>query len=108
MTEYFSCCQREYTLELLKKITITAKGDYIRQCRDCLSGNPVLHDVFIGNSSGGIMYEENIADKKTGEPIPFYDKASKVAAMKQAGVHEAGDRIHGHRNEDNLKRRTYI
>lgn len=106
--EKFSCCQREASIEKLKRVTITAKGEYLRYCNDCVNGNTaVLRDVFIGNSAGGVMYEENIADPKTGQPIPFYDKASKLAAMKQAGVREAGDRVHGERVE-HFKRKTYF
>lgn len=107
MVERFNCCGEPFTLDLLKKIVIDAKQQYFRFCKTCVSGNPVIHDVYIGKGSG-VQYEENIADPKTGDPIPFYDKPSKLAAMKQAGVREAGDRIHGARNEEYLKRKTYI
>lgn len=73
-------------------------------CRGCYSTPRGVPDVFIGNGNG-VMYEENIADPKTGKPIPFYDKRSKLAAMKQAGVREAGDRKHGMRNEEMWKYR---
>lgn len=70
------------------------------------SGTP---DVWYGYGSG-IHTEENIADPKTGEPIPFWDKRSKLAAMRKAGVKEAGDRVHGARNEEMLpqKRKKYF
>lgn len=78
-------------------------------CRDCRKGRGSIPDVYYGYGSG-IHTEENIADPKTGEPIPFYDKTSKRAAMRQAGVIEAGDRIHGARNEDMVpqNRKKYI
>jgi hypothetical protein len=65
--------------------------------------------VYFGKEyiNGALNYEENIADPKTGKPIPFYDKQSKAAAMRQAQVQEAGDRKHGARN-DETKRRTYF
>lgn len=70
-------------------------------------------DVWYGYGSG-VHSEENIAYPKghpnEGQPIPFHDKRSKAAAMKIAGVREAGDRIHGARNEDMVpkNRKTYI
>jgi hypothetical protein len=70
-------------------------------------------DVWYGYGSG-THSEENIAypkgHEKAGEPIPFWDKASKRDAMRLAGVKEAGDRIHGSRNEDMTpgKRKTYF
>lgn len=69
-----------------------------------------LIDVWYGYGSGEHS-EENIAypkgHPKEGSPIPFYDKRSKLEAMKIAGVIEAGDKIHGTRNESHLKRRIY-
>ena len=66
-------------------------------------------DVYYGYGSG-THSEENIADPKTGEPIPFWDKSSKRDAMRRAGVREAGDKIHGARNEDMIpqKRKKYF
>ena len=68
-----------------------------------------IPDVYYGYGSGEHT-EENIADPKTGEPIPFRDKASKREAMRRAGVIEAGDRVHGYRNEDMTpqKRKKYF
>lgn len=77
-------------------------------CRGCYYGSgPSVPDVYLGKGSG-VQYEENIADPKTGQPIPFYDKTSKLAAMKQAGVKEVGDRVHGARNESHLNRKKYF
>lgn len=106
MTERFDCCGKEYSISELKRSVIDAKGVYSRFCTSCVSGNPGVPDVFIGSTSGDVMYEENIADKN-GDPIPFYDKTSKRAAMKQAGVREAGDRIHGERITHG-ERKTYF
>lgn len=70
-------------------------------------------DVWYGYGSG-VHSEENIAYPKghpnEGQPIPFHDKRSKAAAMKIAGVREAGDRVHGSRDESMVprNRKTYI
>jgi hypothetical protein len=66
-------------------------------------------DVWYGYGSG-IHSEENIADPVTGEPIPFWDKTSKREAMRRAGVREAGDKVHGARNDDMTpgKRKKYF
>ncbi len=72
-----------------------------------------LPDVYYGYGSG-VHSEENIAyphgHEKDGQPIPFWDKASKRDAMRLAGVKEAGDRVHGSRNEDMVpgKRKKYF
>lgn len=82
-------------------------------CRDCHSGTGAVPDVWYGYGSGEHC-EENIAyprgHEKEGQPIPFHSKQSKAAAMRLAGVREAGDRIHGARNEDMVpkNRKTYI
>lgn len=68
-------------------------------CRDCVTGKqPGVPDVYFNPKDGAIQTCDNIWDKKTNQPIPFYDKTSKAAAMKQAGVKEAGDAYHGTRN----------
>lgn len=67
-------------------------------CMDCNKGKQVgVPDVWYGYGSG-VQTDENICNPETGQPIPFYDKTSKAAAMKQAGVVEAGDRFHGGRS----------
>ncbi len=105
-----TCCGRPVEYSLLKRSVAPGDGTKLRRyCKDCVSGNgPAVPDVYFGKEyiNGAINYEENIADPKTGKPIPFYDKQSKKAAMDQAGVKEAGDRVHGARNE--TKRSTYF
>lgn len=66
-------------------------------CSDCHTGKQAgIPDVWYGYGSG-THTEENICDPQTGQPIPFHDKTSKLAAMRRAGVREAGDRKHGSR-----------
>lgn len=103
-----SGCRKDITLENYKKFIGHLDGTIERICKSCLSGNSTaVPDVWYGYGSG-IHTEENICDPKTGQPIPFYDKTSKAAAMKQAKVREIGDRVRGARNEDSLKRKTYF
>lgn len=107
--DFFYCCKTPLVYSQLKRSVAPADGSPLRRfCKDCLSGVTVgLPDVYYGYGSG-IQTEENIADPKTGKPIPFYDKQSKKAAMEIAQVREAGDRVHGARNEDNLHKKTYF
>jgi hypothetical protein len=63
--------------------------------------------VYFNPKDGHIQTEDNIADRKTGQPIPFWDRPSKKRAMEQAGVREAGDRRHGERL-DFTKRTKYF
>lgn len=109
--DLFTCCGRPVEYLLLKRSIAPGDGKAIRRyCKDCVSGNgSSVPDVYFGKEyiNGAVNFEENIADPKTGKPIPFYDKQSKAAAMRQAQVVEAGDRKHGARNEE-TKRRTYF
>lgn len=87
---------------------IPGKGTPYVLCRDCKSGGfTAVPDVWYGYGSG-THTEENIADPKTGEPIPFWDKRSKADAMRRAGVREAGDRIHGSRPDETKKRSYFV
>jgi len=106
----FNCCGKPANSADLKRCVAPGDGSPLRRfCKDCVSGvTKGSPDVYFGKEyiNGALNYEENIADPKTGKPIPFYDKASKAAAMKIAQVQEAGDRKHGARNE--TKRSTYF
>lgn len=105
--DLFDCCGKPSNSEDLKRVIANGTGKLLRYCKLCVSGNGAsIPDVWYGYGSG-IHTEENICDPKTGKPIPFYDKQSKAAAMKMAGIREAGDKVHGARNEEG-KRRTYF
>ena len=79
----------------VKRIVTNDEGKWEMFCTQCIAGNTVgVPDVWYGYGSGEHT-EENICDPKSGQPIPFSSKASKLAAMRQAGVHEVGDRVHG-------------
>ena len=82
----------------LRRIVTDDNGKFDKYCTDCVSGTVKnLPDVYYGYGSG-THTEENICNPKTGQPIPFSSKAEKAAAMKIAGVVEAGDKIHGVRS----------
>lgn len=87
-----------------------ANDKFVKFCKSCSSGSGGTPDVWYGYGSGEHT-EENIAYPKghplSGQPIPFHDKRSKLAAMRQAGVRECGDRVHGSR-PDHTKRRTFF
>lgn len=105
--DLFTCCKRSVDYSLFKRsVAPGSGGPLLRFCKDCVSGNGKgSPDVYFGKeyTNGALNFEENIADPKTGKPIPFYDKASKKAAMDIAGVREVGDRKHGSRNEDTIR-----
>jgi hypothetical protein len=64
----------------------------------------VCPDVYFNPKDGHIQSDEHIAEKRTGRPIPFWSKRTKLAAMKMAGVRQAdsAEKQHGHRNEEHL------
>lgn len=105
--DLFNCCGKpSNTADLRMAVAPGDGGPLQRYCKDCITSNgKAAPDVYFGKEyiNGALNYEENIADPKTGKPIPFYDKTSKAAAMKQAEVIECGDRKHGARNEDTLR-----
>ena len=83
---------------------VIADGKARRYCSGCVSGaTSASPDVYYGYGSG-THSEENIAypngHPQAGQPIPFSSKREKMWAMRQAGVHEAGDRVKGMRRED--------
>jgi len=85
-------------------------NERIERCNGCsdikAAANP---DVWYGYGSG-THTEENIADPKTGQPIPFSSKREKADAMRRAGVREVGDKVKGYRREDMVpqNRRKYF
>lgn len=79
----------------------------LKFCRMCVSNKASIPDVWYGYGSG-VHSEENIADPKTGQPIPFWDKKSKAEAMKKAGVRESGDKVHGARLDSHTRRKYFI
>lgn len=62
-----------------------------RYCRNCKSGTPLVADVYWDGKP-----EINLADDPvTGKPRVFASKGQKAAYLKERGLMEAGDRLHG-------------
>ena len=83
----------------LKRLTIGSENHpkFEKLCSDCFDGKLAkISDVFYGYGSGEHT-EENICNPETGKPIPFSSREGKAAAMREAGVREAGDMVHGAR-----------
>lgn len=98
-----NACNASFDTVSLRRVTTSPHG-LLRFCTNCVSGaTPVKPDVYYGYGSG-THSEENIAypngHPQAGKPIPFSSAREKAAAMKIAGVHEAGDRVKGMRRED--------
>src|SRR3990167_10156425 len=94
-------CEKELDFEKLSFSIISTNNDYKRFCRDCRTGKSTAHDVFWDGKP-----EENLADDPiTGKPRVFSSKGEKAAYLKEKGLVEAGDRVHGapleaHKNQE--------
>ena len=74
-------------------------------CDQCTAIRPTgVPDIYLG-SRGGLQTDENLCDRKTGEPIPFSTKREKKAIMDKLKLvqHPSAERTHGARNEKYLK-----
>lgn len=93
-------CQNPYAYKV--QVFQTETGSFAECCDRCggfqASGTV---DVYYPYGSG-VHTEENIADPKTGQPIPFSSKREKWEAMRKAGVHEAADSHHGARPRSDM------
>jgi len=79
-------------------------------CDQCSQIRPSgLPDIYLGGH-GGTQTDENLCDKKTGQPIPFSTKKEKKAIMDKLKYrqHPSAERTHGARNEKHLKNRKTI
>ena len=96
-------CSNEHAYHIVYR----GEGSGLVECCDRCGnlGSISVPDVYLG-PGGGVRVEENLADPKTGKPIPFQTKKEKAEIMKMLGVREAGDRFHGARNE--TVRRFYV
>lgn len=67
------------------------KGEIQRFCKDCKNGSATVHDVYFDGKP-----EENLADDPiTGRPRVFSGRSEKAYYLKERGLREAGDRVHG-------------
>ena len=89
----FDFCAHCRAFSDLVFFAIDEHGSLRALCRRCRSGvGKAPPDVYFNPKEGAVQTEPNIADRTTGQPIPFWDKTSKKAAMDKAGVREAGDK----------------
>ena len=89
--------------------TYLKDGTVSHSCDHCSTSSFYgVPDVTMG-PYGGLQTCEHISDPKSGKPIPFSSKRTKMEAMKQAGVQQAAsaERHHGYRNEKHLHPRIY-
>lgn len=94
MTFYCDSCIQNKPLHELSILIIRkweASGKVYRYCKSCRSTKAAVPDVFWDGKP-----EENLADDPvTGQPRVFSSKAEKSAYLKERGIMEAGDRVHG-------------
>lgn len=66
-------------------------GGGIQVCDKCgMAGSSHVYDVYWDGKP-----EENLADGPDGKPITFLSKGQKAAYLRERGLREAGDRVHG-------------
>ena len=103
MAQYCRSCKATDATRL--RTTYLDKGGIIDSCDKCSTKTwQGIPDVYLG-PGGGSKTEENLADPKSGKPIPFSSKTDKAAIMKQLNLkqHPGAERTHGYRNEKYLK-----
>ena len=83
------------------RIRVNDVEEISRWCSECLNeATPNLSpDVYFDASKGSNQTDPNLCDRYKG-PIPFSSKREKAAIMKQLGLRENGDKVHGARNFD--------
>ena len=98
-----TACGASFDKVSLRRMVVL-NGVTSRCCNNCVTGvTPVKPDVWYGYGSG-IAHRrkhrvpERHPERRQTDPVLF--RAQKAAAMKLAGVHEAGDRVKGMRRED--------
>jgi len=87
----FICAYCEEAKDDLARLVIPERGEIRRYCRSCMKPKAGIPDVYFDGKP-----EENLADDpRTGKPRVFSSKAEKAAYLKERGLIEAGDRVHG-------------
>lgn len=72
-------------------LVATAKEGIKRICRLCRKPKVFVPDVYWDGKP-----EENLADDpNTGKPVSFRSPGEKAAYLREKGLAEAGDRVHG-------------
>lgn len=93
MMFFCSGCQKDRDFETEFAILIIQKwGDgIIRFCRECRSPRSAVPDVYWDGKPEGNLADDPV----TGQPRVFLSRGQKAAYLKERGLMEAGDRVHG-------------
>lgn len=92
LTFYCNGCEEEKDFDHFKMMRLSADHKKVtRLCTGCRSGTAFVPDVYFDGKP-----EENLADDPaTGKPRVFLSKGHKASYLKERGIVEAGDRVHG-------------
>ncbi len=82
-------CQYEYAYKI--RYSIDKDGNGSEVCDKCgnLSGTWYPDVFWDGNTTN------NNITNSMGEPIPFFSRQQKAKVLREKGMSEAGDRVHG-------------
>lgn len=83
------------------RIKCSDTQELYRGCSNCLSQKTpgLAPSVYFDPSKGSDQTDPNLCNRD-GTRIPFSSKREKAAILKQKGIREAGDKVHGARNFD--------
>lgn len=92
MKFFCNSCETQKDYDAFSLLLIEKWGYGIkRYCKSCRTPSPGVPDVYWDGKP-----EINLADDEhTGKPRVFLSKGQKAAYLKEKGLSEAGDRIHG-------------
>ena len=93
--DFFFCdgCEKEkdfYKEFVFMTTTKEGTGKNLRFCRNCRTVRVSFPDIYFDGKP-----EENLADDENGKPRVFASKGQKASYLKERGIMEAGDRVHG-------------
>lgn len=87
----FGCNQSRDFDKDFSILIIDVKKNSKRFCKECRSPRNFVPDVYFDGKP-----EENLADDpNTGKPRVFLSKGQKASYLKERGLMEAGDKVHG-------------
>lgn len=92
MTFFCDTCEKDRDFDSEYGLFIaTSKKEIKRICRLCRSPKVFYPDIYFDGKP-----EENLADDPaTGRARVFFSKGEKASYLKERGLMEAGDRVHG-------------
>lgn len=91
MTFFCNSCEKDKDYSSFSLLLIEKWGEGIkRYCRECRTPKAGVPDVFWDGKP-----EPNLANDENGNERVFFSKGQKAAYLKERGLQEAGDRVHG-------------